>query len=129
MKELETNGFTNGEGSQGQDFPMGEPGMTSSIGPTWPPDVTSFNRIKGIDTRGIIGDADGINNFFREIHRAQSKAAIAGHDVSRVSVRAVLSVDFLRKLNAGGGELPYPLEAIIPLNGTRDAFNNSALVY
>jgi len=127
--KTETNGFTNGEGLQGEDFPMGESGMTSSIGPTWPPDVSSFNRIKGIDTRGIISDIEGMDNFFEGVKNAQDKAALEGHDVSRVSVRAVMSVDFLRSLSLMKEELPFLLEAIVPLNGTQDVFENSALVY
>jgi hypothetical protein len=106
-----------------------KPGMTSSIGPTWPPDATSFRRIKGIDTRGIIRDRDTVVGMFEEAQVVYDREKETGKPLSRISVRAILDTEFLKELAELESSSPYRVEAIIPLTGTQPVFENSALVY
>ena len=46
-----------------QDTPEHQAGMTSSIGGLWPPEKASFNRIKAIDTRGVVTSPQQIGDI------------------------------------------------------------------
>lgn len=115
----------NEEEANQQDVPAHEGGLTSSVGGFWPPERASFERIKGIYTPGIVRSSDSLNHITGEIEKARE---IFDGEVSRVSLRAVVDVDFL-KVAARSESFRPLIEAVIPLNGTQAAFENTALVY
>lgn len=100
---------------------------TSSIGPQWPPRESSFNRIKGIDNRGVIRDC---NNFIDSINEVRK--LISTHisnpesKIDRLSVRLIVENDIwyenLDQIEDLG-------EVIIPLEGANPAFENTSIIY
>lgn len=103
-----------------QDVPKIEPGLESSVGPSWPPEKASFDRLKGIYTLGVVRDVHNLDNIFGYLHNSDPK-------ISRVSLRAIVDNSFLKDIvSNGAGEF---IEAIIPLEGTQDAFASTSIVY
>ena len=107
-----------------QDVPEPQQaGLTSSIGSLWPPQIASFNRIKGIYTQKIIDNKPDlesvINELFQQVNNNFS------NKITRISLRAVVSNEILRSLQ----EDRYLIEALIPLKGTQNNLENTILVY
>lgn len=100
---------------------------TSSIGPQWPPKESSFNRIKGIDNRGVIRDT---NRFIDTVDEV--KSIISTHidnpevAIDRLSIRLIVENDVWYENLDQLGELG---EVIIPLAGTNPDFENSSIIY
>lgn len=108
-----------------QDVPAHDGGLTSSVGALWPPERASFERIKGIYTQGIIRDRKGLDEIVNQVNKAQ---AIFNGEVNRISLRAVVDVDYLREV-AEDIQAHSIVEAAIPLSGTQPAFEDTVLVY
>jgi len=110
-----------------QDVPLHDRSLTtetSSIGGLWPPERASFDRIKGIFTKGIIRSVGEIEEVRLTIGQARQEGFSDG--ISRVSVRAVIDLFLLREQR---GLLRPVVEAIIPLKGTQPHLEDTALVY
>ncbi|MDO8621492.1 MAG: hypothetical protein Q7R31_04420 [Candidatus Levybacteria bacterium] len=103
-----------------QDVPKIEPGLESSVGPLWPPAKASSERLKGIYTLGVVRDVHDLNNIFGHLQNSDP-------NISRVSLRAVVDNSFIKDIASNGdGEF---IEAIIPLEGTQEAFAPTSIVY
>ena len=113
------------EESDQQDVPLHQGDLTSSVGALWKPEMASFNRKKGIYSLGIVRDKESLVEIINEIN--DTKAVFNG-EVSRISLRAVVDLNYLRQLSDNEAVSPL-VEGIIPLQGTQPAFENSALVY
>ncbi len=113
-------------GNDGNDWPTHEQNSTeySSIGPTWPPRETSFNRIKGFYNE-MIYNLSQFQLFFDAFSNFLYSNGF-GKDFTRVSLRAVLKKDLL--INLPDEYRPY-VEAIIPLKDTQPEFQDYCLVY
>lgn len=107
---------------QGQDI--------SSIGPKWPPARVSAERIKGFYTPGKIDNLEGFRSdfFYAFTDYLQSPLFGAQSDqgYSRISMRAVVSNNLVFNLPAKYREF---VEAIIPLSGGNNIFENYSIVY
>ncbi|MDO8563413.1 MAG: hypothetical protein Q7R87_00200 [Nanoarchaeota archaeon] len=109
-----------------QDVPEHQTGMTSSIGGLWPPEPASFNRIKGFYTHQIISEREELENLVQTLESESKRNFSSNNGITRISFRAIVDSDLLRK----SADILAPcIEAIIPLNGTQDAFNNSYVTY
>ncbi|MEM8934387.1 MAG: hypothetical protein AAGE94_24550 [Acidobacteriota bacterium] len=97
----------------------------SSIGPQWPPCITSHGRVKGIDTRGAILDSRRLDRFLDEI-QAVWREQVEPDDqaADRLSVRALIADPLL-----GDERLARWGEALIPLDGAGDDVDGLSLVY
>ena len=115
----------NEEEATQQDVPLLQGDLTSSVGALWPPDRASFKRIKGIYTPGVVRNQENLTEIVNVVNEAQS---IFNGEVSRVSLRAVVDINFLEQIRKDETAKPL-VEAIIPLSGTQPAFENAALVY
>jgi hypothetical protein len=95
---------------------------TSSIGPQWPPNKSSFNRIKGIYTNGVVRDSKtfvSVVNNIKDLATQQTK-------IDRLSIRVIADNNVWREnspMLEGIGEV------IMPLDGTSDVFSNSSILY
>lgn len=115
------------EEAEEQDVPTPEAGLTSSVGALWPPEIASFNRIKGIYTPGVIQDEAGIQAILKAI--AKGKEAFRRGGITRISLRAIIDADFLRRRASNDPWIDSLVEAQIPLRGTQPVFQDSSLVY
>lgn len=96
----------------------------SSIGPKWPPEESSFNRIKGLDNRRVIRDGRSFKASVDEIRGVMSEAREGRID--RVSIRLFVEDPvWLSSLEAIGdlGEL------VIPLSGSSPEFEEVSILY
>ncbi|MDO8639641.1 MAG: hypothetical protein Q7R53_01830 [bacterium] len=110
-----------------QDVPEHQNGLTSSIGGLWPPEIASFDRVKGIYTPGIINTNYDLQDLVCElIDQASTHFSNHQEGATRISLRAVVGVDQLKATD--DAIIPF-IEAVVPLSGTQAAFENSALVY
>lgn len=101
--------------------------LTSSVGALWPPEPSSFGRIKGIYTAGIVSTDQDLGEILGAIGHAQSvHFSDLSSDIRRVSIRAIMDADYIRSL---GDQEASLIEAVIPLRGTQGVFENSAMVY
>ena len=100
-----------------------QPKDTSSIGPKWPPKESSFDRIKGIYNAGII-DNEGTLNGALEVLEEQINNMPT--NIDRLSVRLFLTNELLKNNKLAFGSLG---EAVIPLSGASQTFENVAIVY
>lgn len=102
----------------------------SSIGPKWPPVRASFERIKGIYTPGIINSLAHFEQDFFPCFSEYLESPLFGEKspegYTRISLRAIVSNDLVI-------DLPEKyrgfVEAIVPLTGTHQSFENSSIVY
>lgn len=108
-----------------QDVPDHVPGMTSSIGALWPPQKTSFNRIKGFYTPSVIATASQFEKFFQNFLDICARASSHPHETSRVSIRAIVARHVLAERHP---LLERSLEAIFDLDGSPQ-FAGNALIY
>lgn len=123
----------NGERINGNDAPIHEAGQpTSSIGPIWPPQPYSHERVRGIYNGGVVQDFGDLRIIISEINKWR-RDPLFGADIkgdengfSRISLRAVVSNDLLMSRS---NMLSPIVEAILPLEGTKDEFRGASLVY
>ena len=100
---------------------------TSSIGPQWPPKESSFNRIKGIDNRGVIRDSNTFIDTVDEVKKLISTHIDNPEDaIDRLSIRLIAENDVWYENLDQVVDLG---EVIIPLSGTNSAFENSSIIY
>ncbi len=97
---------------------------TSSIGPTYPPQEASFGRIKGFDTRGVALGRAGFLKSTVEIIEQYIPQLDASR--SRVSLRLLATNN---ALNESLDILESFGEAVIPLRGAGDGFDDLNMVY
>lgn len=105
-------------------FTNDEPGnSTSSIGPTFPPRISSFGRIKGFENRAVIDSREQITEYVEMIELIKSRL---DGNISRVSFRFLAenstiadSLDLLARYG----------EVVIPLYGAGDGFDYTSMVY
>lgn len=99
---------------------------TSSIGPQWPPERSSFGRIKGIDNRKPISTKELLLEDIGAVNELIATINSHPDGVSRLSIRLVVE-DTLLKQNYG---LIRSLgEVIIPLFGTQSNLDETDIVY
>lgn len=98
---------------------------TSSIGPQWPPEKSSFGRIKGFYNLGIIENKEEFVGLLDETYRMK-KRMISLDNISRVSIRAVVKDDMLISNRSLLIELG---EAVISLESFQPAFQGTSILY
>lgn len=97
---------------------------TSSIGPKWPPEESSFNRIKGVDNRRVIRDRASFKISVDEIRGLMDEIKEGGID--RVSVRLLVEDPiWLSSLETIGGLG----ELVIPLSGSSPELEGASILY
>lgn len=84
--------------------------QTSSIGAVWPPEPSSFERIRGFYNQGIVDTPQRCQQFVGILEEQQDKLA-RQTECTRLSVRFVASAGSLAVLDSAG----INLEAAIPL--------------
>lgn len=84
-------------------------GKAGSIGPTWPPQPATSNRLRGIKTEILVTPRD-TRAFIDEVHAAQS----AHPDLTRVSLRAF--VDRSERIRMGSHWNGLMVEGILPVD-------------
>jgi len=104
-------------------FSSTEGNSTSSIGPTFPPEISSFQRIKGFDNRFIVTSKDQITDYINLFEKIIPKM---DEKISRLSFRFIAdnriisnSLDLLARFG----------EVVIPLQGAGDGFDDTSIVY
>lgn len=102
---------------------------TSSIGPQWPPEESSFNRVKGIDSRGVIRDSNRFHDAISEVRSLIDKHISLDNPeckTDRLSIRVIVENDIWYENLDLFSDLG---EVIIPLEGTNADFENSSIIY
>ncbi len=97
---------------------------TSSIGPKWPPQETSFNRVKGFYDDRIIVEEGQFDNLLAEV--AYIARFIGSTEVTRLSIRAIVDNSLL---HYGNPALEAFGEAVISLDGTNPDFRETSILY
>jgi len=85
---------------------------TSSIGPQWPPRATSHARVKGIDNRGIVRDAEHLRDLLGLLERFAGETSAGRTEADRISIRALVADGLIESHRQ---ELGTFGEAIVPL--------------
>lgn len=99
---------------------------TSSIGPQWPPEKSSFGRIKGIDNRKPISTKESLLEDIGTVDELIATINSYPDGVSRLSIRLVIDDGLLRQ----NYELIKSLgEVIIPLSGTQSDLDEADIIY
>lgn len=100
---------------------------TSSIGPQWPPQESSFDRIKGIDNRAIIRDKTSFCEAVGLIKDLRNSFILSDKSrLDRLSVRLFVQNDVWMK------NLDYIEDmgdVVIPLLNTSKEFNDVSILY
>ncbi|PIS09264.1 hypothetical protein COT75_02405 [Candidatus Beckwithbacteria bacterium CG10_big_fil_rev_8_21_14_0_10_34_10] len=99
--------------------------LTSSIGGLWPPQIASFDRLKGIYIPSIIEKEGKLGEFIGQLRRSSLRPEF-GNVFSRLSWRMIIDQGLLKDSVSQLGDY---LEAVIPLSETQACFSASALVY
>jgi len=106
------------------------PTDVSSVGPKWPPQESSFNRVKGIYDQGIITSdavlAEVLGTIQGHIQAMSSHSYGGNPEVDRLSVRVLATNECIQNNIALIGNLG---EAVIPLVGTNPDFENASILY
>ncbi|EKD90571.1 MAG: hypothetical protein ACD_30C00112G0012 [uncultured bacterium] len=100
--------------------------ITSSIGPKWPPDETSFKRIKGFYDLSIIDSEAKLNNLLTEVEYIAQSVSNDTVPATRLSIRAITQNNILTSENP---RLHKYGEAVIPLQGSSPHFEDTSILY
>jgi len=100
---------------------------TSSIGPIWPPDSTSFDRIRGFYNKGIITDSTELDLVLDTIQTLHTRIEGSQDEPSRISIRAVIDNSLLASTD--NSLLTKFGEAVIPLDTAGPRFKKSSIIY
>lgn len=98
---------------------------TSSIGPQWPPQTTSFERIKGFYNRGVVDNEAELAEITNKLCDYAHSPLRLG-DPTRMSIRAVVTKSLLGHVK---DQLGWVGEAVIDLKSTHPDLENCAVVY
>lgn len=96
---------------------------TSSIGPTYPPQESSFGRIKGFETRHMVTSRKQIEEYARMI---EQKIPELNGSLSRISFRFLASNE---AVESSLDLLEQYGEVILPLEGAGDGLDTMNMVY
>jgi len=100
---------------------------TSSIGPQWPPQEASFDRIKGIYNLGVVASSDGLSDIADHVNTLAHEVVDSNlSPVTRVSVRAVVVSELVRERIT---RLNGLLESVMPLDGAGSEFDGTSIIY
>lgn len=120
VSEIPSSHLTNGGEKQVAD-------LTSSIGPTYPPEGTSFERIKAFDTRRIVRNLAEINEYAVEMRTLVDKLAMEGDGkYTRISFRFIAANRVVAEAHDLLSEYG---EVVLPLFGAGDGFDDYSMVY
>lgn len=98
---------------------------TSSIGPGWPPQESSFNRIKGFNNRGVIREGVSLEPIVTTLGNFEQTQA-ADQAIDRISIRSLIANDIL---DSHLDILGRYAEVVIPLSGTQPSLEDTSIVY
>jgi|SRR5579859_1164153 len=93
---------------------------TSSIGPTWPPEHTFFDRVKGIDTREIVRSEEQLMELVELVRSADLEPG------KRISLRAFVTTPMVA---SHAGYVSDVAEASMPLVGAGDGLDGTSILY
>lgn len=96
----------------------------SSVGPTWPPEKTSQERVRGFYPRIIEGDSD-IDTLIEAM--GATTDTLGDDNITRLAFRAVTRVDQLKTLDGELAGSSMGLEAAIPIQ--HPELDNHSIAY
>ncbi len=100
----------------------------SSVGPKWPPQRSSFNRVKGIYDLAIVSESNALKDVLETIDASIQDMVVEddkGAAMDRLSVRVLLTSDCLV---GNTGSLASLGEAVVPLSGSPE-FEDVNILY